>query len=78
MDSTNNVKEFCELPDDDKDLTMFFITDLRLEKIGDMVKMSIMMKRKVQMELITTYLPTKALNRSYCSFDNIDKKYGEN
>ena len=56
--SANRIKEFVHLTGDEKDLNMFFITDLRLEKIDEMVKMSIVLKRKIQMELLTTYLPT--------------------
>ena len=37
---------------------MFYITDLRLEKRKDQVHMVINLKRKIQTELLTTYLPT--------------------
>ena len=51
---------FWDLKDEDKDLTMFFITNLTLTKEEDknMVFMAIKLKRKVVTELVTTYLPT--------------------
>ena len=54
-------KDFQELGDSDKDMNMFTMTDLRLEKIKEQVHMMITMKRKIQMELLTTYLPTLLL-----------------
>ena len=54
-------KHFKELGFGDKDMTMFTMTDLRLEKIKEQVHMMITMKRKIQMELLTTYLPTLLL-----------------
>ena len=54
-------KDFKELGFGDKDMTMFTMTDLRLEKIKEQVHMMITMKRKIQMELLTTYLPTLLL-----------------
>ena len=54
-------KDFKELGFSDKDMTMFTMTDLRLEKIKEQVHMMITMKRKIQMELLTTYLPTLLL-----------------
>ena len=51
---------FWDLKDEDKDLTMFIITDLTLtkEETKNMVFMAIKLKRKVATELLTTYLPT--------------------
>ena len=51
---------FWDLTADDKDLTMFSITNLTLVKNENrnMVSMTIKLKRKVVTELVTTYLPT--------------------
>ena len=53
-------KSFENLSDEDKDLTMFTITNLTLtkEKERNMVSMAIKLKRKVVTELVTTYFPT--------------------
>ena len=53
-------KSFWNLTDEDKDLTMFTITNLTLtkEQERNMVYMAIKLKRKVVTELVTTYLPT--------------------
>ena len=53
-------KSFRDLKDDDKDLTMFTITNLTLtkEENRNMVYMAIKLKRKVVTELVTTYFPT--------------------
>ena len=51
-------KEFSELLGKDTDLTMFTATNLILFKSGRQVVMSIVLKRKVATELLTTYLPT--------------------
>ena len=53
-------KSFLDLKDEDKDLTMFTITNLTLskEENRNMVSMAIKLKRKVATELLTTYLPT--------------------
>ena len=53
-------KSFWNLTDEDKDLTMFTITNLTLtkEQERNMVYMAINLKRKVVTELLTTYLPT--------------------
>ena len=40
---------------------MFYITDLRLEKRKDQVHMVINLKRKIQTELLTTFVPTLLL-----------------
>ena len=53
-------KSFWDLKDEDKDLTMFTITNLNLtrEENRNMVSMAIKLKRKMVTELLTTYLPT--------------------
>ena len=53
-------KKFWDLNDEDKDLTMFTITNLTLTKADNtnMVHMAIKLKRKVATELLTTYFPT--------------------
>ena len=61
MNRDNEAKGFKQLEFDDKDLIMFTITDLRLEKRTEQVHMVISLKRKIQTELLTTYLPTLLL-----------------
>ena len=61
MNKDNEAKGFKQLEFDDKDLVMFGITDLRLEKRKEQVHMVINLKRKIQTELLTTYLPTVLL-----------------
>ena len=61
MNKDSEAKGFKQLEFDDKDLIMFTITDLRLEKRKEQVHMVISLKRKIQMELLTTYLPTLLL-----------------
>ena len=53
-------KSFLDLTDDDRDLTMFTISNLTLskEENRNMVNMAIKLKRKVVTELVTTYFPT--------------------
>ena len=53
-------KSFWDLKDEDKDLTMFTITNLTLtkEKGRNMISLAMKLKRKVVTELVTTYLPT--------------------
>ena len=51
-------KTFWNLKDEDKDLTMFTISNLTLNKKENMVYMAMKLKRKVVTELVTTYLPT--------------------
>ena len=58
MNKDSEAKYFKQLGFDDKDLIMFTITDLRLEKKKEQVHMVINLKRKIQTELLTTYLPT--------------------
>ena len=58
MNKENEAKDFKHLEFNDKDLIMFTITDLRLENKKEQVHMVINLKRKIQTELLTTYLPT--------------------
>ena len=57
----SKAKDFMKLDFDDKDLIMFTITDLRLENRTGLVHMVISLKRKIQTEMLTTYLPTLLL-----------------
>ena len=52
---------FEELGANDKDLIMFTITEVKLKNKGHQVHMTIELKRKIQTELLTTYLPTLLL-----------------
>ena len=61
MNKDNEAKDFKQLGFDDKDLVMFTITDLKLENSKDQVHMVISLKRKIQTEILTTYLPTLLL-----------------
>ena len=61
MNKDNEAKDFKQLGFDDKDLVMFTITDLKLENSKDQVHMMISLKRKIQTEMLTTYLPTLLL-----------------
>ena len=54
-------KRFWNLTDEDKDLTMFTITNLTLNEGENMGYMAIKLKRKVVTELVTTYFPTLLL-----------------
>ena len=58
MDTRSMPKEFSELLDEDTDLTMFSIQNLTLLRSEQLVIMSMVLKRKVATELLTTYLPT--------------------
>ena len=60
-DKDGKAKDFKQLESEDKDLIMFTITDLKLEQKKDQVHMVISLKRKIQTELLTTYLPTLLL-----------------
>ena len=60
-DKDSIAKDFKELESEDKDLIMFTITDLKLEQKKEQVHMVISLKRKIQTELLTTYLPTLLL-----------------
>ena len=59
MSKASKPNDFENLTDNDKDLTMFTITNLNLtnEKEANMVYMTLQLKRKVATELLTTYLP---------------------
>ena len=61
MNKDNEAKNFKQLEFNDKDLIMFTITDMKLEKSGKQVHMVINLKRKIQTEMLTTYLPTLLL-----------------
>ena len=61
MNKDGTAKDFEQLAFDDKDLIMFTITDLRLENRNEQVHMVISLKRKIQTEMLTTYLPTLLL-----------------
>ena len=54
----NIPKVFRDLVKEDKDLTVFTIESLILSKIGNLVEMRIVLKRKITRELLTTFLPT--------------------
>ena len=56
----SELKAFGKLKDEDKDLTMFTITNLTMyrQKKRNVVSMALKLKRKVSTELLTTYLPT--------------------
>ena len=60
MSKTGRPDDFIRLTAEDKDLTMFTMTNLTLtkEKNANMVYMAMTLKRKVAMELFTTYVPT--------------------
>ena len=54
-------RDFSQLTSEDRDLTMFTITNLNLEndkENSNMVVMTLKLKRKIVTELVTTYLPT--------------------
>ena len=61
MNKGGKPKSFRQLQSNDKDLVMFYITDLRLEKRKEQVHMVINLKRKIQTELLTTFVPTLLL-----------------
>ena len=63
MDRFKIQKNISELTLEDRDLTMFTVTDLTLIKSEEtnMVFMAIKLKRKVATELLTTFLPTMLL-----------------
>ena len=60
MDKDKIQREFSQLSLEDRDLTMFTVTNLTLAKkeIGNMVYMALKLKRKIATELLTTYVPT--------------------
>ena len=58
MDMDSVAMSFESLTHEDTDLTMFSIQNLTMIKRKQLVIMSIVLKRKVATELLTTYLPT--------------------
>ena len=60
MDRDKIERDFSQLTLEDRDLTMFTVTSLTLKEkeIGNMVYMTLKLRRKVVTELLTTYLPT--------------------
>ena len=58
MDMDSVAMSFESLTPEDIDLTMFSIQNLTMFKRKQLVIMSIVLKRKVATELLTTYLPT--------------------
>ena len=60
MNMKKRPTSFDEQSDEDKDMTMFVMTNLILTKDqnANMVYMALKLKRKPAMELLTTYLPT--------------------
>ena len=60
MNKDKIQRQFSQLSFEDRDLTMFTVTNLTLTKkeIGNMVYMALKLKRKIATELLTTYLPT--------------------
>ena len=61
MNRYSEAKAFEELKFEDKDEIMFTIIGLRLVNRKEQVHMMINLKRKIQTELLTTYLPTLLL-----------------
>ena len=58
MDKDSVPKNFYSLAPEDTDLVMFKLQELTLVKRNGLVVMSIVLKRKIVTELLTTYLPT--------------------
>ena len=61
MNKDSEERSFKQLEFDDKDHIMFTITNMKLEKRKEQVHMVISLKRKIQTEMLTTYLPTLLL-----------------
>ena len=63
MDKDKIQRKFSQLSFEDRDLTMFTVTNLTLTKKekSNMVCMALKLKRKIATELLTTYLPTVLL-----------------
>ena len=61
MSKGSEATNFMQLESIDKDMTMFTMIDLHLEKNKEQVHMVISLKRKIQMEMLTTFLPTLLL-----------------
>ena len=59
LNKLSEEKIFRDMKNEDKDLTMFTITNLTLkEEKTNVVSMAIKLKRKVVTELVTTFFPT--------------------
>ena len=60
IDKDKVERDFSQLTLEDRDMTMFIVTNLTLikEKNANMVIMALKLKRKVATELLTTYLAT--------------------
>ena len=58
LDKSSLTMSFWELNPEDTDLTMFTIQNLNMSENANMVIMALKLKRKVAMELLTTYLPS--------------------
>ena len=58
MDQEETSRMFKDMGPEELDLTMFTIMDLSLSKIGKHVEMRLELKRKISMEILTTFLPT--------------------
>ena len=61
MNEKSVANNFLDLLPEETDLTMFTIQSLTLFQSDQLVIMSIVLKRKVATELLTTYLPTMLL-----------------
>ena len=61
MNKDSEATDFMDLGERDTDMTMFTMTNLELVKMKEQVHMVIYLKRKIQMELLTTYFPTLLL-----------------
>ena len=61
MNKDSEATDFMDLGARDTDMTMFTMTNLELVKMKEQVHMVISLKRKIQMELLTTYFPTLLL-----------------
>ena len=63
MNKKKSQMNFMQLMPEDLDLTMFVMTNLTLteDKNANMVFMALKLKRKIAVELFTTYLPTTLL-----------------
>ena len=58
MDKDSVPKNFYSLLPEDTDLVMFKLQELTLMKRNGLVVMTMVLKRKIVTELLTTYLPT--------------------
>ena len=70
-DKNTEAKAFSDLLPEDTDLTMFTIKNLNLEEKKQLVIMTIVLKRKVVTELMTTYLPTILLYQNCERISNV-------